>query len=76
MVTLSVPESLLRATNSLPELLSCLFDLHRARAELDLLDKAITEELAAHVTSDGDTDGDGGATSKRPACGLGQKSST
>jgi len=74
MVTLSVPESLLRATNSLPELLSCLFDLHRARAELDLLDKAITEELAAHVTSDGD--GDGGATSKRPACGLGQKSST
>lgn len=51
MVTLSVPERNVLAANSLPELLAYLFELHRARAVLDLLEEAITEELAKRVAS-------------------------
>ncbi len=51
MVTLSVPESKVLANNSLPELLAYLFELHRARAVLELLEEAITEELAKRVAS-------------------------
>jgi hypothetical protein len=72
VVTLSVPESLILATNSLPELLACLFDVKRARTELDLLDAAITDELTERVSSEGGSD----ASSEYPASGRGQKSST
>ncbi len=72
VVTLSVPESLILATNSLPELLACLFDVKRVRADLDLLDEAITDELAERVASEGGSD----ASSEHPAYGCGQKSST
>jgi hypothetical protein len=56
MVTLSVPESNVLADNSLPELLAYLFEVQRARAELDLLDEAIAQQLAECVASEDDRD--------------------
>ena len=72
MVTLSVPESNVLVSNSLPELLTYLFELHRARAALDLFDEAITQELAERVASEGNGD----ASSEYSICGGGQKSAT
>jgi len=54
MVTLSVPESNVLANNSLPELLTYLFEVRRARAVLDVLDETIAQQLAECVASEGD----------------------
>jgi hypothetical protein len=71
-VALSVCQSRFPATNSLPELLACLFDVLRARDELELLEGAITAELDRRAASEG-----GGEESNlSPACSHSSKSSS